>query len=151
MTTPDINPACILAALDVLGWPDDRAASAHVEEDGFEVTPAGHYWDTMTEVLAAARDADDAEAAADLIERLTAERDQARARIELLGAAVAMVDEILRHITEHGHPGRSAMRTGWINTETVARWRTTLMPLRTIVDVTAREAAGQQGEEARRA
>lgn len=44
----------MLAALAVLGWPDDREASAHVEEDGHEVTPAGHYWSIVCDALAAA-------------------------------------------------------------------------------------------------
>lgn len=31
--------------------------------------------------------------------------------------------EVLAHFTEHGHPGRSCVRTPWLNTETVERWR----------------------------
>lgn len=50
MTTPDQ----VLAALEVLGWPDDRERSAHIEEDGYEVTPRWHYWDLVTSVLNAA-------------------------------------------------------------------------------------------------
>lgn len=44
----------VLAALGVLGWPDDRDGSAHVEEDGHEVTPTGHYWSIVEDVLRAA-------------------------------------------------------------------------------------------------
>ena len=46
--------ARISAALEVLGWPDDRKMSAHVEPDGFHITPPGHYWQTMSDVLTAA-------------------------------------------------------------------------------------------------
>jgi hypothetical protein len=55
----DIRPAPdseerVHAALDVLGWPDDRYDSAHVEPDGFHVTAPGHYWELVVEVLLAA-------------------------------------------------------------------------------------------------
>lgn len=50
----DPTEAQVLAALEVLGWPDDRERSAHIEDDGTEVTPARHYWDLVTSVLDAA-------------------------------------------------------------------------------------------------
>jgi hypothetical protein len=74
--------AQILAALEVLGWPDDREASAHVEPDGFWVTPARHYWDTVTSVLDAAAAAHvpsllpDGMTEAELIERFRQAMDQ---------------------------------------------------------------------------
>jgi hypothetical protein len=49
--------AQVLAALQALGWPDDRDGSAHVEDDGYQVTPARHYWDTVTAVVQAVLDA----------------------------------------------------------------------------------------------
>lgn len=55
MTEP--SDAQVLAALDVLGWPDDRGGSAHVEPDGYEVCPARWYWDLVTEVARAVLDA----------------------------------------------------------------------------------------------
>jgi hypothetical protein len=54
-----IDPARVLAALAVLGWADDREASAHVEPDGYEVTPPRHYWEVMEEVIRAADTAAD--------------------------------------------------------------------------------------------
>lgn len=50
----DIAEPRILAALEVMGWPDDRQASADVEPDGWELTGAGHYWATMEDVIRAA-------------------------------------------------------------------------------------------------
>jgi len=41
----------ILAALEELGWPDDRAESAHVEPDGHEVAPPGAYWDVVGDLV----------------------------------------------------------------------------------------------------
>lgn len=49
-----VGDARVLAALNVLGWPDDREMSAHVEPDGYHVTPAGLYWEIVSEALAAA-------------------------------------------------------------------------------------------------
>lgn len=49
-----VEPARVLAALAELGWPDDRAGSAHVEPGGYEVTGAGHYWDIACAVIRAA-------------------------------------------------------------------------------------------------
>lgn len=49
----DVDPARVLAALDVLGWPDDRDGSAHAEPDGYEVTPARHYWELVSDVIRA--------------------------------------------------------------------------------------------------
>lgn len=46
-----IAPERVIAALAVAGWPDDRAGSAHVEDDGYEITPAGHYWELMTDII----------------------------------------------------------------------------------------------------
>lgn len=43
--------ALIQAALESLGWPDDRAESAHVEPDGHVVSPLGAYWDTVAELV----------------------------------------------------------------------------------------------------
>lgn len=35
----------------------------------------------------------------------------------------AVLAEVLRHFTEHGHPGAPCVRTPWLRTETVDRWR----------------------------
>lgn len=43
--------------------------------------------------------------------------DQART-----AKALALVDELLRHFTQHGHPGEPSVRTGWIKTRTVEEW-----------------------------
>lgn len=45
-----------LAVLEVLGWPDDREGSAHVEDDGHEVTPPGHYWEVAQDIVRAVLD-----------------------------------------------------------------------------------------------
>ena len=81
--------AQVLAALEVLGWPDDREASAHIEPDGHEVTPARHYWDLVTSVLDAAAAAyvssllPDGMTEAELIERFRQAMAQPQ-RIEVL-------------------------------------------------------------------
>ncbi|MFD4788270.1 hypothetical protein ACFWN1_14665 [Streptomyces sp. NPDC058459] len=36
---------------------------------------------------------------------------------------MAVLAEVLRHFTEHGHPGAPCIRTGWVRTDTVDRWR----------------------------
>ncbi|MFB7776892.1 hypothetical protein [Streptomyces bauhiniae] len=46
-------------------------------------------------------------------EELERERDQ----------QAAVLAEVLRHFTEHGHPGAPCVRTGWVRTDTVDRWR----------------------------
>lgn len=46
--------ARVLAILAVLGWPDDRAASAHVEPEGYEITSAGSYWSLAADAVFAA-------------------------------------------------------------------------------------------------
>jgi hypothetical protein len=72
---PEVQPERILAALGVLGWPDDRERSAHVEPDGHEAAPPGHYWKTVTEVI----EASDAAGATSIAERLRAlEAEQLR-------------------------------------------------------------------------
>ncbi|MEV5659819.1 hypothetical protein [Streptomyces flaveolus] len=35
----------------------------------------------------------------------------------------AVLAEVLRHFTEHGHPGSPCVRTPWVRTDTVDRWR----------------------------
>lgn len=69
----------VLAALAVLGWPDDRERSAHIEEDGYEVTPVGHYWSIVCDVLAAA----------DLAAELNLRAEVARVRADVAGAITA--------------------------------------------------------------
>jgi hypothetical protein len=55
MTAPrdEDMQAATLAVLDEMGWPDDRLASAHVEPDGYQVTPPGAYWEQAERVAAA--------------------------------------------------------------------------------------------------
>lgn len=55
----DIAPARVLAALEILGWPDDREHSAHVEPDGFHLTAPGHYYGTAEDAIRAADEAGD--------------------------------------------------------------------------------------------
>lgn len=52
--TGDIPEPRVLAVLEQLGWPDDRAASAHVEPDGWQLSPAGHYYSLAEDVVRAA-------------------------------------------------------------------------------------------------
>jgi hypothetical protein len=53
MTDPvRVAPARVLAALEVLGWPDDREGSC---DGGF--TPRGEYWELAEDVVRAADDA----------------------------------------------------------------------------------------------
>ena len=47
----------------------------------------------------------------------------AQARAQHLSDALA---EVLRQFTESGHPGRPCLRTGWVSTERVQRWRSVL-------------------------
>lgn len=42
-----------LAVLREMDWPDDRQASAHIEPDGYQVTPPGTYWDMAQDVAGA--------------------------------------------------------------------------------------------------
>lgn len=35
-----------------------------------------------------------------------------------------LLDTILGHFTERGHPGRECLRTPWLHIETVEQWRT---------------------------
>lgn len=54
MTEPKPTPtAAIEAVLRVMDWPDDREQSAHIEPDGYQLTPPGAYWDTAEEIAAA--------------------------------------------------------------------------------------------------
>ncbi|GHA01112.1 hypothetical protein ACFOOM_12395 [Streptomyces echinoruber] len=66
-----------------------------------------------------ANDAIDREEAADRA-RAEAQRDRDQHAVTLA--------EVLRHFTEHGHPGEPCVRTGWIQTETVDRWRAVIAP-----------------------
>lgn len=52
--TAAVAPARVLAALEVLGFPDDREASAHVEDDGHQLTERGQYWELVSDVISAA-------------------------------------------------------------------------------------------------
>ena len=51
--TREAARAAIPGVLETLGWPDDRAGSAHVEADGYQVTPAGLYWELAGDVAEA--------------------------------------------------------------------------------------------------
>lgn len=44
-------------------------------------------------------------------------------------ALVALLGEILREFTQRGHPGRPALRTGWVWEETANGWRARLAEL----------------------
>jgi hypothetical protein len=60
-------------------------------------------------------------------ERDAADRARAEAQRDRDQHAVTLA-EVLRHFTEHGHPGEPCVRTGWIRTETVDRWRAVIAP-----------------------
>jgi hypothetical protein len=57
------------------------------------------------------------EAVADLRARLKATSTRGNDRANVL-------DEVLRTFTEKGYPGRSAVRSSWVNVETLQAWRT---------------------------
>lgn len=44
--------------------------------------------------------------------------------------AVEALDQVLRHFTERGHPGYQAVRTGWVDTDTLGRWHEALSAAR---------------------
>lgn len=50
----DVPDAAIIAVLTQMDWPDDREFSAHIEPDGYQLTPPGTYWDMATDVARAA-------------------------------------------------------------------------------------------------
>ncbi|MFD7996864.1 hypothetical protein [Streptomyces mexicanus] len=60
-------------------------------------------------------------------ERARADRIRAEAQRDRDQHA-AVLAEVLRHFTEHGHPGAPCVRTGWIRTSTVDQWRSVVAP-----------------------
>jgi hypothetical protein len=91
-----IAPEQVLAALDVLGWPDDRDRPAHIEDDGSEVVSKGTYWGIVIDILRAADEAR-SESAADrsLNDGVTIERPNELADLRERMAALAALEEYI--------------------------------------------------------
>ncbi|MER6892005.1 hypothetical protein [Streptomyces halstedii] len=58
-----------------------------------------------------------------LRERLATVQKEAQGRKEHGDKLGALIEEILGHFTERGHPGEPCQRTGWIRETTVRAWR----------------------------
>lgn len=52
LTPTPVDPARVLAVLEVLGWPDDRERGPHAEDPSYG--PHGVYWEIAEDVIRAA-------------------------------------------------------------------------------------------------
>jgi hypothetical protein len=95
----------------------NRSEAARSEEERLRLALAAERdrWKERAEQARHERDviAVDLETANRLRAEVQRERDQ----------QAAVLAEVLRHFTEHGHPGAPCVRTPWIRTDTVDRWR----------------------------
>jgi len=125
--------AAIPGVLDTLGWPDDRAASAHVEADGHQVTPAGLYWelagDVAEVVLTAAAPLIEAEVREQVAREIEARADVVQGyRVYALVSSVwADRAEMLRHAARIARgtyvTATAAIARGSAGSGTTEEWR----------------------------
>jgi hypothetical protein len=128
ITNPDAFTAN-RAALSLADW-------INAEFPGHTVTTDAHEW-PATAATQATDDETPLQAVARHARRAEQQRDQIGEELDQAAATIAdgtvrinqlteTLREILARFTEHGHPGAPCVRTPWLRTTTVDRWRAAL-------------------------